>query len=133
MGNHQGVLYVATRSQRYVDMARTSALSLKAVCDLPTALVTDMPLGPGGGFDRVVNIESCGDGYRDKVLGCVASPFDWSLFLDTDTFVVRNPGPVFALLDRFDIAGTCSAPWGGRCWRSRQPSGIQHWGNLVEA
>jgi hypothetical protein len=69
--------------------AETSAKSLKRVSPgVEVAIITGT--GP--------------DGSRDKILAARESPFERTVLLDCDTYVVRDLGPIFELLDRFDVA-----------------------------
>ena len=62
------------------------------------SLVTEHFLNPR----NVGEIES--PHYRSKVDYSVHTPFDRTLYLDTDTRVLEDITPVFDLLDRFDLA-----------------------------
>jgi hypothetical protein len=105
----RGLIYVATRAEAYVQQAAISARSVKAVtADLPVVLFTDQP-APDATFDAVVSIESCGDGYRDKLLCMSQTPFEQTLFLDADTYVVGDLQDLYRLLDHFDL-GAAHAP-----------------------
>jgi hypothetical protein len=42
--------------------------------------------------------------YSDKIASIVSAPFERTLYLDTDTYVLGNPNHLFDLLDRYDIA-----------------------------
>jgi hypothetical protein len=105
----RGLIYVATRAEAYVEQAAISARSVKAaMADLPVVLFTDQP-APEGTFDLVVPVESCGDGYRDKLLCMSRTPFERTLFLDADTYVVSDLQDLYRLLDHFDL-GAAHAP-----------------------
>lgn len=43
-------------------------------------------------------------GFKDKIFGLLQSPFEQTLFLDTDTILLKNPFSLFSLLERFDLA-----------------------------
>jgi len=97
----EGVLYIA-RGDRYVEAAVQSARSLRRVTPaIPIAIATDGP-APAE-FDEAIALTEA-DGYRAKILGMIASPFDRTLMLDVDTYVVGDISEVFRLLDAFDIA-----------------------------
>ncbi len=96
-----GVLYVA-RGHRYLQAAQTSARSVRAVTPgVSIAIVTDEPGATG--FDTVVPLAEP-DGYRAKVVGMLASPFERTLFLDADTYAAADVAELFELLDAFDLA-----------------------------
>src|SRR5882757_8776162 len=103
MGNSErGIIYVATGG-RFVAEARQSALSARRhMPDLPILLYTDQPeIGGGAPFDLVRKLEHPRHFFVDKVAPLAASPFEKTLFLDTDTFVCDPVYDLFAVLDRF--------------------------------
>jgi hypothetical protein len=57
-------------------------------------------------FDQTARIEDPAYGPEDKVRTIARSPYQETLFLDSDTFVVDDVKDLFLLLDRFDIAAT---------------------------
>lgn len=106
----QGAVYIAVGDPRYFDEAVVSARSLRrAMPELPILLYTNLPRTDPA-FDEVVPVEANGMEYgcKPKLLG--ESPFERTLFLDTDTYVVESVTELFDLLDRFDIAAA-HAPW----------------------
>jgi len=98
----QGVVYVAT-GKKYYDEARISVRSLKATNKLRAAIFTDQPKGDAN-FDIHIPVTSTGEGFMDKVVNLKGSPFEYTLFLDTDTFVCADLSDLFLLLDEFDVA-----------------------------
>jgi hypothetical protein len=97
----KGVIYVA-RGADYLDLARASAESLRAVEPaIAIDLFTDQP-DPGGPFDVARPIPDSGT--RDKIACMRDSRFECTLFLDCDTLVLRPLGDLWGLLDRFDLA-----------------------------
>lgn len=97
---NMGVVYIAF-GDKYVDEVLFSASTLKAVSDLPVTLFTDRKLASPN-LDSVVEIEP---GHkRPKVDHLPRTPYDWTLYLDSDTKIERDVTDMFALLDRFDLA-----------------------------
>src|SRR5882672_12400818 len=97
----EGVLYVA-RGDRYVEAAVRSAQSVRRVNPgLPLAIATDGPAPDG--FEHTIPLTES-DGYRAKIVGMLASPFDRTLLLDADTYAVGDIGDAFRILDAFDVA-----------------------------
>jgi hypothetical protein len=115
----KGILYVATGA-RYVEEARSSARSVRA-CNpgLPICLVTDQSIEPDADFDIVRDVHETPSGtaagpenylaldrvaYYRKILPLVGSPFEKTLFLDTDTWVGDSLEDLFTLLDSFVLS-----------------------------
>ncbi|MCC6008739.1 MAG: hypothetical protein JJU40_13830 [Rhodobacteraceae bacterium] len=100
----EGAIYVATGAE-YLDLTLDAAASLRAACPgLAVDLFTDLP-GPAteaGLFDRVHLIER--PHLRSKLDCLPRTRFPRTLFLDSDTRVVRDITDSFALLERFDLA-----------------------------
>lgn len=99
----KGVIYVATGAD-YVDLARASATSLRAVePDMPIDLFTDDPAAAGlGMFDQVHAVAR--DHARAKLECMAQTRFQRTLFLDADTLVLAPLGDLFDLLARFECA-----------------------------
>jgi hypothetical protein len=96
-----GVIYVAT-GERHVAEALVSARSLKThMPDLPVTLYTDRRLDRADADDVVA---FAGDGYLSRIPVLERSPYERTLFLDSDTYVSGDLAELFALLDEFDIA-----------------------------
>jgi len=98
----QGIVYVAT-GKKYYDEACISVRSLKASNKLPAAIFTDQSQHDPH-FDIHISVKSTGDGFLDKVVNMKCSPFEQTLFLDTDTFVGSELIDLFSLLEHFDLA-----------------------------
>ena len=107
----RGVIYVAC-GDRYRQEAQDSLASLRASNPgLPVLLLTDEPPATPALWDEV-RVDPALQGQRNRAkLGMDLAPWERCLFLDTDTYVVGDLGPGFALLDRFEFAG--QQPGGG--------------------
>jgi len=102
---NKGVLYIAF-GEKYVDEAIYSAKSLKRHCpELPAALFTDKKIEDSV-FDNIKIIEA--DHIRCKVDYIYDSPYDYTLYLDSDTKINHDITEMFEILDKFDIALTHS-------------------------
>jgi hypothetical protein len=121
-----GALYIITQDARYVDLLLTSAASLKrAMPDLPITVFSQFPV-ESPLFEKVVRVEATKDGFYDKSKVIQNSPYDRTLFIDADTYVVEPVPELFSLLDRFDCAATheeyLSTDWHNRYPRPDIPS-----------
>jgi hypothetical protein len=98
-----GILYAAI-GQRYIDEAITSAQSSLRFNRVPHLILCDQepPLNAEG--IQFGSLKSCGYPYWDKAIAVARLPFERTLFLDTDTYVLGDLGDVFELLDRVEIA-----------------------------
>lgn len=91
----------------FLNEAVVSARSLRCHQKDPILLFTDQyQLAVAEGiFDQVVHLERSGPlAQRDKLVAMRCSPFQYTLFLDTDTFVTASLGDAWELLERFDLA-----------------------------
>lgn len=104
-GEHKsiGVIYVAT-GDKYIAEACNSASSLKKqMPDIKITLFTDHNFD-NVHFENIIIIPQPHYNYRDKIVYMSQSPYDYTLFLDTDTYICNDFREIFTLLDRFDIA-----------------------------
>lgn len=98
-----GYVYAASGAD-YVPLAVHAARSLRAVCpDASIDLFTDVTPEGADVFDRVIELER--SWYRPKFEALRRSRFDRTIYMDTDTFVLADPGDVFEVLERFDLVG----------------------------
>ena len=113
-----GVLY-ATSGKKHNREAEESASSIrKLMPDVPLAIWTDRPewLTPGI-FDHVYTLEHPFFSTVDKIEPLLGTPFQKTLFLDTDTLLIEPVYELIGLLDRYDLA-YCHAPRRVCCFRS---------------
>ena len=107
----RGFIYCAT-GEKYLTEAIGAAKSLKAIDPLATiAVFTDLPVEAAGAkvFDEIHVLEDPAYNYRDKIAAIIGSPFEKTVFLDTDTRVLTPVNDLFQLLDRFPFL-ICHAP-----------------------
>lgn len=96
-----GVIFIATGD--YAMAADEAAASIrKHSPELGIQLFTDRQDMPSGNFDHITPIDNPHE--RSKVDFIRLSPFERTLYLDTDIRIVEDIGEMFLLLDRFDIA-----------------------------
>ena len=118
-----GVLYCAT-GERYIAEALSSARSLGrwwkgqclVTCDhlpnnVPTALEAKTQEPEQICFRCVA---PSGNPYADKIRTIIDSPFERTIYLDSDTYVAANLDSLFALLDRYDIAAAHAPGYRGQ-------------------
>ena len=100
-----GVLYIAFTNQKYINEAIFSATSLKKHNpNLSVTIITDFDLD-NKCFDIVKKFSKDKfKGIRCKQDFIEDSPYDNTIYLDTDTYVNDNICDLFILLEKFDIA-----------------------------
>lgn len=103
-----GYLYVAT-GNTFIEEAERSAQSLlKLQPGAEICLVCDQPYA-GNIFHNVVQHRLvCQEGHKKygylyKISGLLQSPFDKTLYIDTDTYFTDNCAELFTLLNYFDL------------------------------
>jgi hypothetical protein len=102
----RGAIYIVTRDPIYLNLVRASVESLKRV--MPNLPVTVFSEFPADGPFKVVRVPpaQASDGFFDKARLVAESPYEQTIFLDTDIYVVQPFEELFTLLDRFDCAAT---------------------------
>ncbi len=100
--NKRGVVYIVV-GEKYTEMAISSAQSMKQHNpDLPIHLFTDQHHTQS----RYVDSSSLIDNphKRSKVDYISESPFEETLYLDADTFILQNIEELYITLSKFDLA-----------------------------
>lgn len=100
-----GYLYIAI-GEMFRYEAERSARSLRRFTDFPVCLVTDDAEFTSPQFDQIIYVENIGRSFEVKITGMQMSPFDRTVFLDSDTFVCNPIDDIFEFLDYFDMACT---------------------------
>ncbi len=111
-----GFLFVAT-GEKYIALARRAVHSVRRHHPgHPICLVTDREFADDGLIDRVMvldhvqptqgpNARNRAFATADKVRGIRLSPFQKTLYLDCDTWVLDSVHELFDVLDHFDLIG----------------------------
>lgn len=104
----EGVLYTATGT-KFIDEAKISAQSLKKnMSGVNIAMITDEEVNSPL-FDKIISVDDLQSDFGASVLTPDMSPFDKTIFLDTDTYVCDDISELFNILDDFDLS-VCLAP-----------------------
>lgn len=99
----QGILYIAT-GQRFRGEAISSARRVQELMpETPLALASDLLL-EGKLFSYTIPIERPQGSFADKIAPLSQTPFQESLFLDTDTYLCEPVPEIFEILQHYDIA-----------------------------
>lgn len=98
----KGILYISSDDE-YLSEAIRSAHSVSQVMpELPIAIITDTS-SPGGVFDIVIERNDLESSVVDKCQQIHRTPFQKTLYLDTDTYVARPLEDIFDLLSNYDL------------------------------
>lgn len=102
---NRGVVYIAVGKIRYFQECIFSAASLKKHCpDIPITLFTDKKDVKEKYFDEIKIIENDINPLKNKVKKCMySSPYEYTLYLDTDTEVRQPIYEMFELLNENDL------------------------------
>jgi lipopolysaccharide biosynthesis glycosyltransferase len=98
----RGVIYYATGA-KYVEQALISAKSLKAHNDVAVTVYTDRSDLASPYVDMAITISPGDYPFYDRINYFQESPYDRTVYLDTDTYIAGDITPLFAMLERFDI------------------------------
>ncbi|WP_128905686.1 glycosyltransferase [Halorubrum amylolyticum] len=105
---NSGVLYVATGAD-FVNEAKISAKQLKEVMpEVDVTVFSDRQVNSPH-FDSTVHIDSPTYSFLDKVKSIRRSPYQKTLYLDTDIYVNEPVYELFDVLDHFDMAAAIDA------------------------
>ena len=105
----RGILYIAFGA-RWVAEAKQSISSLRRVSTLPIAVVTDEPWQVGAMPDHFVTREKIAGWASKPQYMYAGSPFEHTLFMDTDTIALSDPERIFGLLQHYDIGVRFGGP-----------------------
>ncbi len=115
-----GAIYIITQDSRYTGLLLNSAASLKRVMpELPITVFSQFPISSSA-FENVVRVDGSKDGFYDKTLFMQRSPYERTLFIDADTYVVDPVPELFTILDQFDFAAT-HEEYSNTDWWNRYP------------
>lgn len=124
MTTNKGVIYIAS-GDKYIEEACRSVTSLKKwLPEISVTLFADQECSCSS-FDNVVIFSELGDWTSDqkspKVVYMYESPYDYTLYLDTDTYICDDISDLFTLLEHYDIAAAHS---GLRSGKGKKKEGI---------
>jgi len=114
MTESSGVLYVVVgrHTKRYLGEARRAVRSLHEQCpDVKSAIVVDRPKLVDAGtrklFDLIIPMPVINVDDKlilsKRIVGLIFTPFERTLYLDTDTQVCGDVSDVFGVLDYYDM------------------------------
>jgi len=98
-----GVLYIASESEYLVEAVQSMESLRKVMPNTPIALIADVEEKPPY-VDHLLDLNSIPSEYSDKVFNIQRTPFEKTIYLDTDTTVNNDISEIFDLLDNYEIA-----------------------------
>lgn len=112
MESVEGILYISTGTKYNLEAIRSAKSAKKHMPLIPIALFTDEQPNSRNAllFDTINIIEKPNFSFFDKIKYISETPFQKTIFVDTDTFFIDSVEELFLLLNKFDLA-YCHAPW----------------------
>jgi len=102
--NHQGIIYVATGPKYLAEALRSVASVRRVMPGVSITLFSDQ-VPPLGVFDLVIPVEGGGMGRPAKIRSMANSPYEQTLFLDSDTWMCQPCADIFWPLEKgYDLA-----------------------------
>lgn len=98
----RGVLYIATGDD-FVKEATAAARIMRRNAGHSATIISDRRV-EADVFDSSVVFDDPTYGFGDKITGLQETPYDRTIFLDTDTYVTDDLSAAFEVLAEFDIA-----------------------------
>lgn len=103
-----GILYSAIGAEFFAEALASARSSLRFNA-VPHLIVTDQRREVPDAQIGVKAIRRGHNPYADKIRSIASSPFERTIYIDTDTYLLDEILHLFELLDRFDIAA-CHSP-----------------------
>jgi len=110
MEDSNGFLFVASRKSHVLEAARSWESVLRHHPGAQSILFTDCPDLGRDYFPEVRVMKNPTGTHADKILPLAESPFEKTIFLDTDTRVVGPLDDLFSMLDRYEFL-LARDPW----------------------
>ncbi|QGA81058.1 putative nucleotide-diphospho-sugar transferase [Candidatus Nanohalobium constans] len=101
MKDSEGVVYIVTEENYFREFEK-SAKQLKKTNDVPITLIT-LEEKQYDFIDENIVVDDPGKG-SDKIYLLEKTPYDRTLYLDTDTYVVDEINELFDVLNQFELA-----------------------------
>ena len=102
MQDSVGFLYIATGQEFVQEAIRSAKTVSKNHENIPIGLITDQHVDHPV-FDDLMMIDSPEYGFEDQILHLKDTPYNLTIYLDSDIYMDGSVRSVFKLLDNFDI------------------------------
>lgn len=125
MCKEQGVIYFVFNSQSHYKEFRHSLKYLKRFNPyVSVSLITNMEIPRNENLDKIIKIESKENAFKLKAKSFSLSPYQRTLYLDSDTTIHGSVMPLLNYLNEFDF---CIANEPDIIYRNRPPIFISHY------
>lgn len=105
MNTQCGLLYIATGAKHSAEALNNVRLSSPHLLGLPSCLITDKIRGDEHLLFDIVRLhDSPVFSYRDKISALVDLPFEVTLFIDTDAFLISSVESIFRMSSISDFS-----------------------------
>jgi hypothetical protein len=107
MSDDKGVIYFVSGSQYHLDECLHSLRSLRRYHPhMPVTLFTTLPLSSAQKklFNKVIHMVNTGSPFKLKVKAISSSPYERTLYLDSDTEIKSSLIEIWEFLETFDMA-----------------------------
>lgn len=104
MNAEKGVIFVASGKKFEQEVLQAARSVKQNMPELPIALFTDNGDYSNDLFQKIFKIPNPRYNFADKIYPILNSPFEKTLYLDTDTWICDRLDDVFEVLDTYDIA-----------------------------
>jgi len=105
--NKHGLILCAGGKNQYINEARYAAKTFKRFNPtIPVTLFTDQNITAHGEFDRIIIETGLGHPQKLKMHGMLHTPYERTLYLDSDTRTCGSLAELFAVLDFYNIGFT---------------------------
>lgn len=98
-----GFMYVATGDNYRAECKRSAASVKAAMPDIPITVFSDTEFDSPQ-VDTIVRLDEPKYGSSDVIASMASTPYERTIYLDTDTYVETAIDEVFRMLERFDLA-----------------------------
>jgi hypothetical protein len=107
VGQNKGILYVATGDTHRSEAVRSARRVSNLDKSYNISLVTDENPPEDSYFENIILLSDPMYGFGDKPKGIKETPYDRTLYLDSDTYVISSDGikDLFDTLDYCDLCG----------------------------
>ena len=102
---NRGVIYFAQGKKFFEELAISSKTFVQKNPGIPVILLTpDINVPRLKHVSDIIRVEDLGNPFKTKAKAIAASPFQYSLFLDTDTLIKKSVCELFDFLLNYDLA-----------------------------